>query len=92
MKRTINENENYLQKALEGNDMADIAAKTGATRMQEDKSIIFSEANAIITAKQKDPWTSNHPHFNRSDPNYQLTRREQVITLRLRTGYIRLKE
>ena len=39
----------------------------------------------------KKRWNINHPSHKKNDPYYSLTRREQVITFRLRTQHNRLR-
>ena len=73
-----------------GNEAADTLAKEGSRKEQTDKSISFQEAKSIIKAKQRRRWIEQHQHFNRKDPYYQLTRSEQVVIFRLRTGHNRL--
>ena len=40
--------------------------------------------------KQHSKWRHKHPRYNKADPYYLLTRREQVTVFRLRTGHNRL--
>ncbi|PVD26822.1 hypothetical protein C0Q70_11969 [Pomacea canaliculata] len=73
-----------------GNEAADTLAKEGSTKERQDRSTTFSEVKTIIKAKQHNKWLQQHPRFNRNDPYYLLTRAEQVIIFRLRTGHNRL--
>ncbi|PVD18237.1 hypothetical protein C0Q70_21784 [Pomacea canaliculata] len=73
-----------------GNEAADTLAKEGSTKEQQDRSTTYSEVKTIIKAKQHNKWLQQHPRFNRNDPYYLLTRAEQVIIFRLRTGHNRL--
>ena len=75
---------------IHGNETADSLAKDGATKEQRDRSTTYAEAKTIIKAKEQQKWKQQHPHYNRSDPFYLLTRREQVCIFRLRTGHNRL--
>ena len=75
---------------IRGNDMADTLAKEGSSKEQEDTSTNYQEAKSIIKAKFRRQWLQEHPDFNRSNPYYLLTRSEQVIIFRLRTGHNRL--
>ena len=75
---------------IPGNEAADLLAKEGTTKEQEDRSTSYSEAKTIIKAKQQSKWKDHHPQHNKSDPYYLLTRREQVTIFRLRTGHNRL--
>ena len=44
----------------------------------------------ILKAKQHSKRRRKHPRYNKTDPYYMLTRREQVTVFRLRTGHNRL--
>ena len=44
----------------------------------------------MIKAKQREKWEKHHPNRKVDDAYHFLTRREQVILLRLRTGHNRL--
>ena len=44
----------------------------------------------ILKAKQHSKWMHKYPRYNKADPYYLLTRREQVTVFRLRTGHNRL--
>ncbi|KAL8604431.1 hypothetical protein ACOMHN_042260 [Nucella lapillus] len=74
-----------------GNETADSLTKEGATKEQMDRSTSYSESKTIIKAKLQNKWKQQHPHHNRADPYYLLTRREQVTIFRLRTGHNCLK-
>ena len=73
-----------------GNEVADALAKEGASKEQTDKSTNLQEARTIIKAKQHSRWKERHPRYSSRDPYYQLTRAEQVVIFRLRTGHNRL--
>ena len=75
---------------IHGNEAADRLAKRGTTEVQTDRSTSYSEVKTIIKAKQHSRWTVQHPHYNKADPYYQLTRQDQVVIFRLRTGHNRL--
>ena len=70
-----------------GNETADTLAKEGTTKEQSDRSTTFKEAKTIIKAKQHNKWMQQHPRFNRTDPYHLLSRTEQVLIFRLRTGH-----
>ena len=67
---------------IRGNEEADRMAKLGAEKEQTDNSISLQEMNTIIKSLFKTPQPRDSYH--------QLTRQEQVIILRLRTGHNRL--
>ena len=73
-----------------GNEAADSLAKEGATKEQVDRSASYPEVETIFKAKQHSKWKHEHPRYNKADPCYLLTRREQVTVFRLRTGHNRL--
>ena len=61
-----------------------------AQQEQVDRSTNYPEVKTILKAKQHSKWRHKHPRYNKADPYYLLTRREQVTVFRLRTGHIRL--
>ena len=69
---------------------ADSMAKEGTTKKQADRSTSYPEVKAILKAKQHSKRRHEHPRYNKADPYYLLTRREQVTVFRLRTGHNRL--
>ena len=76
---------------IPGNEKADRLAKEGGKKEQQDQSITYTEAKTIIKEKQKRKWLQQHPDHNPRDSFYQLSREEQVIIMRLRTGHCRLR-
>ena len=54
------------------------------------RSTSYPEVKTILKAKQHSKWRHKHPRYNKADPYYLLTRREQVTVFRLRTGHNRL--
>ena len=73
-----------------GNEAADSLAKKGTTKEQVDRSTSYPEVKTMLKAKQHSKWGHKHPRYNKVDPYYMLTKREQVIVFRLRTGHNRL--
>ena len=73
-----------------GNEAADSLAKEGTTKEQVDRSTSYPEVKTILKAKQHSKWRHKHPRYNKAEPYYLLTRREQVTVFRLRTGHNRL--
>ena len=73
-----------------GNEDADSLAKEGTAKEQVDRSTSYPEVKTILKAKQHSKWRHKHPRYNKADPYYLLTRREQVTVFRLRTGHSRL--
>ena len=67
---------------ITGNENADRAAKQGADQQQEDNPVNVAEMTTIIKSLHKQP--------QMKDSYHQLTRKQQVIVFRLRTGHNRL--
>ena len=55
-------------------------AKEGTTMEQVDRPTSYPELKTILKAKQHSKWRHEHPRYNKADPYYLLTRREQAIT------------
>ena len=75
---------------MPGDEAADSLAKEGTAKEQVDRSTSYPEVKTTLKAKQHSKWRHKHPRYNKADPYYLLTRREQVTLFRLRTGHIRL--
>ena len=75
---------------VSGNEAADALAKEGSAHEQEDKSTGYQEAKTIIKAKQHDRWMQQHLRYNKQYAYHQLSRTDQVLIFRLRTGHNRL--
>ena len=43
----------------------------------------------FIKVKQHSKWRHEYPRYNKADPYYLITRREQVTVFRIRTGHNR---
>ena len=69
---------------VEGNEKADLLAKAGAEQAQENNAISMKEMNTIIKSLYKPS--------QKKDAYHQLSRTEQVILFRLRTGHNRLNK
>ena len=67
---------------VSGNEHADRLAKKGASSDQPDNSISFSEMKSIIRALSTPPRSRDDYHL--------LTREQQSVLVRLRTGHNRL--
>lgn len=67
---------------IRGNDEADRMAKLGSDKEQTENSVSLTEMNTIIKTLFRTPQPRDSYH--------QLTRQEQVIIFRLRTGHNRL--
>ena len=72
---------------IPGNEIADNLAKEGASLEQNDHRTTYQEAKTIIRRNAKRDWMENHRDYNKNDPFYHLSREDQVIILRLRTGH-----
>ena len=75
---------------VHGNETADALAKEGGRLDQEDKSVTYQDEKTIIKSIINKKWRQTHPDFNPSDSLHRLSRADQVILLRLRTGHNRL--
>ncbi|RUS74989.1 hypothetical protein EGW08_017256 [Elysia chlorotica] len=73
-----------------GNETADLLAKKAAALQQNDYTTTYSEAKTIIHAQQHEEWLQEHPNHVQNDAYHALTRAEQVVIFRLRTGHNRL--
>ena len=76
--------------SVPGKEAADSLVKEGTTNEQVDRSTSYPEVKTILKAKQHSKWRHKYPRYNKADPYYLLTRRDQVIVFRLRTGHNRL--
>ena len=52
-----------------------------------DRSTSYPEVKTILKAKQHSKWRHEHWRYNKTDPSYLLTRREQVTVFRLRIDH-----
>ena len=75
---------------IPGNETADNLAKEATQCAQPDSQTSYSEARTAIKTSQHLKWLQKHPRHNPNDPYHSLTRWEQVIIFRLRTGHNRL--
>ena len=75
---------------IQGNETADTLAKRGGNMDQTDTSVSYKEEKTIIRNIVQKRWSQRHPAHNKKDSYYSLTRADQVIILRLRTGHNRL--
>ena len=72
---------------LLGNEAADSLAKEETKQEQTVRSTSYNEVKTIIKAKQQKHWIQQHQLHTRTDPYHSLTRCEQVMIFRLRTGH-----
>ena len=75
---------------IPGNEIADKLAKEGASLEQDDRKTTYQEAKTIIKRNSKKNWLDSHRDYNKKDPYHHLSREDQVIIFRLRTGHNRL--
>ncbi|XP_064645142.1 uncharacterized protein LOC135498689 [Lineus longissimus] len=76
---------------VKGNEKADQVAKEGGKKDQCDLSLSYSENKTELKQGYRKKWKEEHPKHDEGDCCYQLTRREQVLIFRLRTGHNRQK-
>ena len=72
------------------NETADSLTKGGrggTTTEQVDRSTSYPEVKTILQAKEHSEWRHEHQLYNKADPNYILTRLEQVTVFKLRKGH-----
>ena len=75
---------------IQGNEIADSLAKEGSGLEQTDRRTSYREAKAHIKRHSKTRWLQNHKDFCKTDPFYKLSREDQVIIFRMRTGHNRM--
>ena len=73
-----------------GHEAAGPLAEEGTTKELVDRCTSYPEVKTILKAKQHSKWRLEYPRYNKADPYYLLTRREQVTVYKLRTGHDRL--
>ena len=73
------------------NIILSIIQEGGKLDQEERGGVTYKEAKTIVYHKEKKRWLKQHPSYNSEDNFYQLSRKDQVIMVRLRTGYCRLK-
>ena len=73
-----------------GNENADKLAKEGGQLDQNDTAVSYEDEKTIIKSLLQRKWHTEHPDYNKNDAYYNLSRADQVIMLRLRTGHNRL--
>ena len=76
---------------ITGKEEADKLAKKGGQLPQTDYQISYEEAKTVTKGHYYEQWKRLHPKFSAADGHFQLSRSEQVIILRLRTGHNRLR-
>jgi ribonuclease HI len=74
-----------------GNEEADKLAKQGGALQQNDLGSTYEEAKTAIKASLMSKWKQDHPGHIKNDAYHQLSRQDQVIVFRLRTGHNRLR-
>ena len=92
------ERENVWDSALPGhcniwgNTRADQLAKEGSQLEQLDGGSSYAESKTLVKAAMARKWKSDHPDSDPSDPIHGMTRSQQTIIFRLRTGHNRLRQ
>ena len=76
---------------IPGNDQADSLAKKRAKLPQIENDLDLPEIKTITKSTIRQHWNKVHPNYNRQDQDHLLTRPEQVIIFRLRTGHYKRK-
>ena len=75
-----------------GNTRADQLAKEGSQLEQLDGGSSYAESKTLIKAAMARKWKSDHPDSDPSEPIHGMTRSQQTIIFRLRTGHNRLRQ
>ena len=75
-----------------GNTRADQLAKEGSQLEQLDGGSSYAESKTLVKAAMARKWKSDHPDSDPSDPIHGMTRSQQTIIFRLRTGHNRLRQ
>ncbi|KAK7094328.1 hypothetical protein V1264_007968 [Littorina saxatilis] len=71
-----------------GNEVADRLAKEGSKTEQQPSNLTYSEARTLLRNRQKSTFKKKNNGYNpHEDALHQLTRHEQTIVFRLRTGH-----
>ena len=74
---------------INGNEKADALSKEGSKMEQFEHKMSYQEAKTIIKSKMKENWRKRHK-IEGNDEISSLSRNDQVIIFRLRTGHCRL--
>ncbi|XP_055859728.1 uncharacterized protein LOC129921637 [Biomphalaria glabrata] len=77
---------------LAGNEKADTLAKSGRTNSQVNSALYPEEMKKLIVDKINEKWTSSHPNHKKDDAYYKLSRQDQRLIFRLRTGHNRMRQ
>ena len=75
---------------IQGNEIADSLAKEGSGLEQTDRRTSYREPKAHFKRHSVTRWLQNHKDFCKTDPFYKLSREDQVIIFRMRTGHNRM--
>ena len=74
------------------NTRADQLAKEGSQLEQLDGGCSYAESKTLVKAAMARKWKRDHPDSDPSDPIHGMTRSQQTIIVRLRTGHNRLRQ
>ena len=61
-------------------------------KKQLDGGSSYAESKTLVKAAMARKWKSDHPDSDPSDPIHGMTRSQQTIIFRLRTGHNRLRQ
>ena len=65
-------------------------AKEGSRLEQTDRTTTYQEVKTYIKRSSKSRRMAMHRDYSKSDPYYKLSREDQVVIFRLRTGHNRM--
>jgi ribonuclease HI len=77
---------------IQGNETADKLAKLGSKSQQPEIPLHPVEVKKIFKNKLNQSWSDSHPNHCKNDAYYKLSRHDQRIIFRLRTGHSRMKQ
>ena len=78
---------------IHGNESADKLAKEGSKQQQPRHPVSFKESKTLLKCKYKQDWRQKNGGYIPDQDQYQkLSRKEQTIIFRLRTGHCSLKK
>ena len=82
----------FYKVIIWGNTRADQLAKEGSQLEQLDGGSSYAESKTLVKAAMARKWKRDHPDSDPSDPIHGMTRSQQTIIFRLRSGYNRLRQ
>ena len=73
--------------------LSDVSLGTEGSQLEQlDGGSSYAESKTLVKAAMARKWKSDHPDSDPSDPIHGMTRSQQTIIFRLRTGHNRLRQ